>query len=91
MRSGQGGPERLAQAGLVVRTFGDKTTVQSVRFGSEAAKYRLTTGDEIVAALAPAERMSRFWFTLPALVLFAAIIMLQRRRKRVQPALAVAH
>ncbi len=91
MRSGEGGVERLAQAGLVVRTFGDRTSVQSVRFGSEAAKYRLTMGDEIVNALAPAERMSRFWFTLPALLLFAAIIVLQRRRKRQQPALAVAH
>jgi TRAP transporter 4TM/12TM fusion protein len=90
MRSGQGGIERLAQAGLVVRALGDTTTVQSVRFGSEAAKYRLITGDQIVAALAPADRMSRFWFTLPALALFAAIILLQRRRKQ-QPAVALAH
>ena len=59
-----------------------------VSFGSEAAKYGLAPGDEVIAVLVPAERPSRFWFVLPALLLLAAIVALQRRR--LQPKLAVA-
>ena len=33
-----------------------------VSFGSEAAKYGLAPGDEVIAVLVPAERPSRFWF-----------------------------
>jgi hypothetical protein len=88
MRSGEGGTERLAQAGLVVGPQGE--ALQSVRFGSEAAKYRLMAGDQILAVLVPAERISRFWFTIPALILLAGIIVLQRRRKSQKLVLAAS-
>jgi hypothetical protein len=89
MRAGEGGADRLGRAGIAVRADGDKVAVQTIRFGSEAAKYGLTAGDEIVAVLVPAERMSRYWFLIPALLLLGVIVMLQLRRRRApQPALA---
>jgi hypothetical protein len=90
MRTGEGGIERMARAGLVVRAQGNEVTVQSVRFGSEAAKYGLAGGDQIVNVLVPAERASRYWFVLPALLLLAGIVALQLRRRR-RPQIAMAH
>jgi TRAP transporter 4TM/12TM fusion protein len=89
MRAGEGGADRLTKAGLVVRVQGDSIAVQNVRFGSEASKYGLAAGDQILSVLVPAERMSRYWFTLPALALLLLIGMLQLRRRRLKPALAV--
>jgi hypothetical protein len=90
MRSGQTGSERLKAAGLVIASLGGKPTVQTVVFGSEASKYNLAAGDEITAVLVPADRPSRYWFAVPALLLLAGIIALQRRRRSRQPALAAA-
>jgi hypothetical protein len=89
LRTGDDGPDRLRAAGLGISTLGDKTTVMTARFGSQAAKYGLAAGDEITAVLVPTERMSRYWFTIPALLLLAGIILLQIRRRQVfKPAMA---
>jgi TRAP transporter 4TM/12TM fusion protein len=88
MRSGTTGAERLQRAGLRLSTLGQDVRVQQVRFGSEAAKYGLAAGDQIIAVLVPAHRPSRYWFAVPAVALLAGIILLQRRRGR--PRLAVA-
>ena len=80
MRSGTTGTERLQHAGLSLSTLGDKVTVRFVSFGSEAAKYGLASGDEIVAVLVPADRPSRFWFAVPSLLLLLVVVILQRRR-----------
>jgi Domain of unknown function (DUF3394)/Tripartite ATP-independent periplasmic transporter, DctM component len=74
--------ERLAGSGLTVRQTSDTVMVQSVRFGSEARKYRLQPGDEIRAVVVPAERPSPYWLALPALALLALIVLAQRRRKQ---------
>jgi TRAP transporter 4TM/12TM fusion protein len=89
LRTGDNGPDRLRATGLGISTLGDKTTVMTSRFGSQAAKYGLAAGDEITAVLVPTERMSRYWFTIPALLLLAGIILLQIRRRQVfKPAMA---
>jgi TRAP-type uncharacterized transport system fused permease subunit len=88
MRAGEGGADRLARAGLGVGAQGDAVAVQNVRFGSEAAKYGLSAGDQVTAVLVPADRVSRYWFVLPALALLALIGLLQLRRSRPQLALA---
>jgi TRAP transporter 4TM/12TM fusion protein len=82
IRSGTTGMERLQATGLSVSTLGDKVMVQSVRFGSQAAKYGLAGGDEITSVLVPAHRPSRYWFAIPGLVLLAVVVMLQLRRRR---------
>jgi TRAP-type uncharacterized transport system fused permease subunit len=38
------------------------------------------------SVLVPADRPSRYWFTIPALGLLAVIVLLQRRRQTSQPA-----
>src|SRR5262245_42859983 len=80
MRSGTNGTERLQHSGLSLERVGDKVMVRLVSFGSEAAKYGLASGDEVLAVLVPANRASRFWFVLPALLLLLVVVMLQRRR-----------
>jgi hypothetical protein len=81
MRAGKTGAERMQGAGLTVQTLGDKVTVKLVSFGSEAGKYGLAPGDEIMSVLVPAERMSRYWFAIPALLLLAGIVLAQLRRR----------
>jgi TRAP transporter 4TM/12TM fusion protein len=88
LREGATGTERLQAAGLTVTTLGARTQVGTVRFGSQATKYGLAGGDEITAVLVPAERPSRFWLAVPALVVLAGVVLLQRRRQRYQPAAA---
>jgi hypothetical protein len=88
MRSGTTGAERLQAAGLSLSSLGDKVTVKLVSFGSEAAKYGLAPGDEIATVLVPADRPSRYWLVIPALLLLAGIILLQRRRQRFELAIA---
>ena len=80
MRSGETGAERLDAAGLTLTTAGARPIVQTVRFGSEAAKYGIAPGDELTAVLVPSDRPNRYWFAAPALLLLALIIVLQRRR-----------
>jgi TRAP transporter 4TM/12TM fusion protein len=84
LRPGATANERLLGAGVAFRQTGDKVIVQTVKFGSEAAKYGLTPGDEVHAVLVPLERMNRYWFALPALAALAVIIALQLRRRRVR-------
>jgi hypothetical protein len=86
MQSGKTGRERLQKSGLGVSTLPGPTMVQTVRFGSQAAKYGLQAGDEILAVLVPADRPNRYWLALPALALLAIIVLLQLRRRK--PALA---
>jgi TRAP transporter 4TM/12TM fusion protein len=88
MRSGADGIQRLRNAGLGITTLGDKVTVQTVRFGSEAAKYGLAAGDEILSVLIPAHRPSRYWFAVPAFLLLGFVVVLQRRRRSPRIALA---
>jgi TRAP transporter 4TM/12TM fusion protein len=82
LRDGPTAAERLRAAGLTLSVVGDKATVREVRFGSDAAKYGLAAGDEITAVLVPADRISRYWLTVPALLLFGLILLLQLHRKR---------
>ncbi len=88
MRSGKTAQERLQKSGLTFSTLGGKVMVQRVAFGSQAAQYGLTAGDEVTAVLVPAHRPSRYWFAIPALVLLAGIVLLQTRRR--VPRLAAA-
>lgn len=88
LRTEGSGAERLQKAGLSLSTLGDKVMIKLISFGSEAAKYGLAPGDEITAALVPAQRPSRYWFAIPALLLLGGIILLQRRRHRFKLAVA---
>ncbi len=92
LHAGRSAVDRLRLAGLTL-TMGEKPAIQTVKFGSEAAKYGLAPGDELVSVLVPSDRPSRYWATIPAFLLLGLIVVLQRRRRRpprARGALAVA-
>ena len=82
LRSGANGADRLRETGIAVSTLGNATTIQTSRFGSQAAKYGLAAGDEITSVLVPANRMNRYWLAIPGLLVLAGVILLQLRRRR---------
>jgi TRAP transporter 4TM/12TM fusion protein len=59
LKDGKNGLERLQKSGLGISTLPGPVMVQTVKFGSEAAKYGLAPGDEVTAVLIAAERPSR--------------------------------
>ncbi len=87
---GPGARERLQGSGITTVQAGDSVNIQQVKFGSEAAKYGLSAGDKVTAVLVPAQRMDRYWFTLPAFAALAILILLQRHRRRRVTAKAMA-
>jgi TRAP transporter 4TM/12TM fusion protein len=89
MHGAGSGRERLQRAGMGIAATGVETMVQTVKFGSEAAKYGLAAGDTVTAVLTPAVRPNRYWFAIPGVLLLAIIILLQvRRRRQPKPAMA---
>jgi hypothetical protein len=84
MPSGKTTAERLQRAGLTLSNLGDQVTIGLVSFGSEAAKYGLAPGDQITSVLVPADRASRYWFAIPALLLLGGVVLLQRRRQQLK-------
>ena len=56
-------------------------TIASVRPGSEAARLKLRPGDKVELVSVPNERPSPYLFAIPALVLLAGLIWIQRRRR----------
>ncbi len=79
-----GGRERLTAAGLGVMTLGDEVQVSFVGFGSPAERLGVEPGWRVEAVFTPAERPAPEWFYLPALLLLAVVIGLQRRRRALQ-------
>jgi TRAP transporter 4TM/12TM fusion protein len=82
MPAGASGAERLKAAGLTLIVAGDTARVLEARFGSDAAKYGLSAGDEIKTVLVPADRPDRYWLAIPALLLLTVIVLAQIRRFR---------
>ena len=56
----------------------------AVRFGSQAEKLGLEAGYKVAGVELPVERPDKEWMFIPALVLLALIIVLQRARLRAQ-------
>ncbi|TXL75221.1 TRAP transporter fused permease subunit [Vineibacter terrae] len=81
MGRGETGADRLKAAGLTLSTLGDKVSVANVRLGSTVAKNGILPGDTILAVTVPAERMSPYWFAIPAILLYILILLNQRRRR----------
>ncbi|MBS0534773.1 MAG: TRAP transporter permease [Proteobacteria bacterium] len=88
VKEGKDGMERLQKSGIGLSRLPGPVMIQTVRFGSEAAKYGLAPGDEVTAVLVAADRPNRYWFALPALLLLAGIVFMQLRRKAPRLALA---
>ncbi len=72
--------KRLAAAGVTVMPDGDELSVMGVRFGSVAEKLGLEQGFRITAIELPVARPAKEWFFIPALVLLALVMWLQKLR-----------
>ncbi|MHA7772350.1 TRAP transporter permease [Roseibium sp. M-1] len=74
------GEEKLENAGLLLRTEGDKTLVDDAAYGSAAKDAGLDWDQEIVRVLRPADQPSKYLMFLPALAVLGVVVFLQRRR-----------
>ncbi len=72
---------RLAHSGVTAMPDGDAWMVMGVKFGSTAEKLGLEQGFRIVSAEQAADRPQKEWLFVPALVLLAVVVALQRRRR----------
>ena len=77
--------ERLNRIGLTVMTLGPDVQVAAVRFGSVAEKLGLEQGFKVTAIEMPADRPVKEWMFIPALLLLAGVVLLQRLRLRAAP------
>ncbi len=71
---------RLATAGLTVMADGDALMVMGVKFGSRAEKLGIEQSFRITSIEMPSDRPAKEWFFVPALLLLAGIVALQRSR-----------
>jgi len=82
--------ERLKAAGMSLMTLGDEVSIGPVAFGSVAEKLGLEAGFKVTGVELPVERPAKEWMFVPALLLLALIIVLQRARLRRQSSAAGA-
>jgi TRAP transporter 4TM/12TM fusion protein len=74
------GAERLMQSGLRLRYENEKALVDHIAFFSQAEKKKLLVNNEIIGVYLPQAQPNPRWLFIPALLLLAGIISLQRRR-----------
>jgi len=79
---GETGADRLFNSGIETRMDGDTVMIDNVTFDSPAQKAGLDWDQEIVEVLAPASQPSKYLMFLPALLLLALVVFLQRGRAR---------
>ncbi|PRY74737.1 TRAP transporter 4TM/12TM fusion protein [Marivita geojedonensis] len=85
---GDTGADRLMTAGIEYLDNGGKIMIDNVAFGSAAQAAGLDWDQEIVAVQTPASQPTKYLMYLPALLLLALVVVLQRRRAYTQPAKA---
>ncbi|TNF22180.1 MAG: TRAP transporter fused permease subunit [Rhodobacteraceae bacterium] len=77
---GETGADRLLASGLELVIGEDRVVIDNVAFGSAAAEAGLDWDQVINEVLVPADQPSKYLMFLPALLLLAGLVMLQRRR-----------
>ncbi|MCX7566588.1 TRAP transporter permease [Sulfitobacter sp. F26169L] len=87
---GATGEEKLENAGLMFREDGDKMIIDDVAFNSPAQGAGLDWDQEVLRVLKPEPQPSKYWMFLPALLLLAGIVMMQRGRNARAPRNAAA-
>jgi hypothetical protein len=83
------GEDRLFEAGLELLIDDGKVIVDNVVFGSTAERQKIDFDFEVASVQVKADRPPRQLFYIPALLLLGLIVMLQRRRRTVDPFEAV--
>ncbi|CAN0586221.1 unnamed protein product, partial [Ectocarpus sp. 12 AP-2014] len=77
--------ERMEALGMELWVDGDEATVDFVEFGSQAADLGFDFDQEILEVLAPVDRWTKEWIWIPALLVFAFVVLMQRRRRNNLP------
>ena len=80
MPEGASGEEKIGGAGLTLRQDGEKVIVDDVAFDSAAQKAGFDWDQEIIEVRKPVDQPSKYWMLIPALLVLAGIVMLQRGR-----------
>jgi TRAP transporter 4TM/12TM fusion protein len=78
---GETGEDRLSNLGLMLAIEDDQALVDMVTYGSEAAKLGFDFDQEIIQVQAPVDRWTKEWMWIPAFLVLALVVMLQRRRR----------
>ncbi|WP_036551582.1 TRAP transporter permease [Neptunomonas japonica] len=79
---GDDGTSRLDSAGLALISSKGKTVIDYVGYDSPAEKAGLVFDQVITGVEIPQAQPAKQWIYIPALALFAVIVLLQRRRKK---------
>ncbi|WP_293268477.1 TRAP transporter permease [Neptunomonas sp.] len=79
---GEDGVSRLDSAGLALISSKGKTIIDYVGYDSPAEKAGLAFDQVITGVEVPQAQPAKQWVYIPALVLLALIVLLQRRRKK---------
>jgi len=87
---GADGQERLDNLGLELIIEDERAVVDMVAYGSQAADMGFDFDQEIIQVLAPVDRWTKEWMWIPAFLVFGLVLMLQRRRRDRDTALAQA-
>tara|TARA_R110000850_G_scaffold8605_12_gene31875 strand:- start:4637 stop:5806 length:1170 start_codon:yes stop_codon:yes gene_type:complete len=77
---GTAGEERLEAAGVITRVEDDKMFIDDVLYGSAAQAAGLDWDQEVLRVLKPVATPSKYWMFIPALLLLALVVVLQRGR-----------
>ncbi|WP_135502019.1 TRAP transporter permease [Roseovarius aestuariivivens] len=83
---GETGADRLAAAGVEYLNNDGKIVIDNVTFDSPAQKAGLDWDQTITELKVPIEQPSKYFMYLPALLVLALVVFLQRGRARRQPA-----
>ena len=78
--TGTTGEEKLEAAGIVTRMDGDKMIIDDVLYDSPASLAGLDWDQEVLRVLKPVSTPSKYFMFIPALLLLALVVMLQRGR-----------
>ncbi|MEO0362891.1 MAG: DUF3394 domain-containing protein, partial [Pseudomonadota bacterium] len=86
---GETGMDRLVASGLELLIDGESVIVDNAAFGSPAADAGFDWDQTVTAVRAPVDAPSKYWMFIPALLVLAGVVMLQRgRAERTAPAAA---
>ncbi|WP_425100889.1 TRAP transporter permease [Tropicibacter sp. S64] len=83
---GETGADRLLATGIEAIDRDGKTIIDNVAFDSPAQKVGLDWDQEIVSVMAPQSQPTKYLMYLPALLILALVVWMQRRRVEPQPA-----
>ncbi|MBD3677458.1 MAG: TRAP transporter permease [Rhodobacteraceae bacterium] len=85
---GADGEEKLLNAGLELLQNGDEVIIDNVAYGSPAADAGFDWDQRVLTVLRPVDQPSKYLMYLPALLLLALVVVMQRRRATPQLATA---